>query len=72
VDDFTKECLAIEVDTSLPGWSVASVLERLAESRGLPSSVTIDNGTEFAGKTLDAWAYQHRLQLKFITPGKPH
>lgn len=71
VDDFTKECLAIEVDTSLPGWRVASVLERLAESRGLPSSVTVDNGPEFAGKTLDTWAYQHQLQLKFISPGKP-
>jgi putative transposase len=71
VDDFTKECLAIEVDTSLPGWRVATVLERLSESRGLPSSVTVDNGPEFAGKLLDAWAYQHGLQLKFIAPGKP-
>ena len=38
VDDFTKECLAIEVDTSLPGRRVVSVLERLAEMRGLPRS----------------------------------
>ena len=42
VDDFTKECLAIEVDTSLPGRRVVSVLERLAEGRGLPKSVTVD------------------------------
>jgi putative transposase len=43
VDDFTRECLAIEVDTSLPGRRVVSVLERLAEFRGLPQSVTVDN-----------------------------
>jgi len=71
VDDFTKECLAIEVDTSLPGYRVVSVLERLAEKRGLPMSVTVDNGPEFAGKTLDKWAYGRKLQLKFIEPGKP-
>lgn len=71
VDDFTKECLAIEVDTSLPGKRVASVLERLAESRGLPKSVTVDNGPEFISKALDEWAYRRQLQLRFIQPGKP-
>lgn len=71
VDDFTKECLAIEVDTSLPGRRVVSVLERLAESRGLPQSVTVDNGPEFISKALDEWAYRQQLQLRFIEPGKP-
>lgn len=71
VDDFTKECLAIEVDTSLPGRRVASVLERLAESRGLPQSVTVDNGPEFVSKALDEWAYRNQLKLRFIEPGKP-
>jgi len=71
VDDFTKECLAIEVDTSLPGHRVVAVLERLAELRGLPQSVTVDNGPEFAGKALDEWAYSQGLQLSFIQPGKP-
>lgn len=71
VDDFTKECLVIEVDTSLPGRRVVSVLERLAESRGLPRSVTVDNGPEFTSKALDEWAYRMQLELKFIAPGKP-
>ena len=71
VDDFTKECLAIEVDTSLPGRRVVSVLERLAESRGLPQSVTVDNGPEFVSKALDEWAYRQQLHLRFIEPGKP-
>lgn len=71
VDDFTKECLAIEVDTSLPGQRVVAVLERLEEARGLPLSITIDNGPEFAGKVLDEWAYRKGLKLHFIEPGKP-
>jgi putative transposase len=71
VDDFTKECLAIEVDTSLLGKRVVSVLDRLAQRRGLPQSVTVDNGPEFISKALDEWAYRRQLQLRFIEPGKP-
>ncbi|WP_425354706.1 DDE-type integrase/transposase/recombinase [Burkholderia ambifaria] len=56
VDDYTRECLAIEVDTSLPGLRVQQVVERLKEIRGLPASITVDNGQEFAGKVLDVWA----------------
>ncbi|MFX5785248.1 integrase core domain-containing protein, partial [Acinetobacter baumannii] len=41
------------------------------ELRGLPQSITIDNGPEFAGKVLDAWAYANGLKLNFIEPGKP-
>ncbi|WP_456236341.1 integrase catalytic domain-containing protein [Bordetella petrii] len=54
VDDYTRECLAIEVDTSLPGLRVAHDLDRIAAMRGLPRSFTVDNGPEFAGKALDA------------------
>lgn len=71
VDDYTRECLAIEVDTSLPGLRVQQVLERLKEMRGLPASITVDNGPEFAGKVLDAWAYEAGVTLSFIRPGKP-
>ena len=71
VDDFTKQCLAIEVDTSLPGKRVVNVLQRLAESRGLPKGITVDNGPEFVSKALDEWAYAVGLQLRYIQPGKP-
>jgi putative transposase len=54
VDDFTRECLAIEVDTSLPGSRVVAVLERLRDLRGLPRSITVDHGPEFEGRILDA------------------
>jgi putative transposase len=71
VDDFTRECLAIEVDRSLPGLRVARVLDRLAAADGLPSTIVVDNGPEFAGRTLDAWAYARGVTLRFIRPGKP-
>lgn len=72
VDDFTRECVAIEVDTSLTGNRVRTVLNRLAEMRGLPQSITVDNGPEFQSQVLDSWAYAANVQLSFIRPGKPN
>jgi putative transposase len=71
VDDFTRECIAIEVDRSLPGLRVARVLDRLHAAVGLPNTIVVDNGPEFAGRTLDAWAYARGVTLRFIRPGKP-
>jgi putative transposase len=71
VDEYSRECPAIEVDTSLGGARVVGVLERLAEIRGLPEVITVDNGPEFAGKVLDEWAYRKGVRLSFIRPGKP-
>jgi putative transposase len=71
VDDFTRECVAIEVDRSLPGLRVTRVLDRLQAAIGLPQTIVVDNGPEFAGRTLDAWAYAHGVALRFIRPGKP-
>jgi putative transposase len=72
VDDCTRECLAIEVDTSLPGLRVQAVLDRLADTRGLPQSITVDNGPEFDSKVLDQWSYRTGVLLSFIRPGKPN
>lgn len=71
VDDFTRESLHIEIDTSLPGLRVVRVLEQLAISRGLPKSIVVDNGPEFAGRVLDEWAHRRGVTLSFIQPGKP-
>src|SRR5579872_6023867 len=72
VDDCTRECVALEVDTSITGTRVKAVLERLRDTRGLPQSITVDHGPEFEGQVLDAWAYQVNVQLSFIRPGKPN
>jgi putative transposase len=72
VDDCTRECLAIEVDTSIAGTRVKAVLERLDDTRGLPRSIAVDHGPEFEDQVLHAWAYKANVQLTFIQPGKPN
>jgi putative transposase len=63
--------VAVEVDGSLPGARVVRVLERLRDGIGLPRIIVVDNGPEFAGRALDAWAYANNVELRFIRPGKP-
>jgi len=70
IDVYTRECLAIEVDTSLTGERVARTLNRL-QGRGWPQKIVVDNGPEFRGRVLDRWAYQTGVKLHFIEPGKP-
>jgi putative transposase len=71
VDDYSREAIATEVDTSLPGLRVVRVLERVAQTRPLPAMIVCDNGPEFTGRALDSWAYARGVQLHFIRPGKP-
>ena len=72
VDDFTRACLAIDVDTSIGGCRVAEVLQRLIDTRGKPVMLVTDNGPEFFSLALDAWAYANGIELHFIAPGKPN
>jgi putative transposase len=71
VDDYTRECPVIEVDTSLSGDRIVRVLDRLRVVRGLPRVLVCDNGPEFVGRALDAWAHQHGVTVHFIRPGRP-
>lgn len=71
VDAYTRECHAIEVDTSLPAARVVRVLDKLVWEHGLPESLRVDNGPEFISTTLEAWATKHGVKLDFIQPGKP-
>ena len=71
IDDHTRECLAIEVDTSIGGERVGRVLDRLVTERGHPARILSDNGPEFSGKALERWCYEHRVGHEFIQPGKP-
>jgi len=70
VDDFRRECPAIEVDRSLSE-RVVRVLERVAATRGFPHAIVSDNGPEFAGPVLAQWAHIRRVKLQFIEPGRP-
>lgn len=71
VDQFTRECLALCADVSLSGEKVAAELDKIVGKRGAPLSITVDNGTEFASKAMDLWAYANGVHLDFIRPGKP-
>jgi len=72
VDDATHEAAAIEVERAISGHGVSRVLDRLALSRGLPQVIRTDNGKEFCGRAMVAWAYQRGVALRLIQPGKPN
>ena len=71
MDGYTREALAIEVDTSLPGARVVRVLQRLQELGRAPERIQVDNGSEFVSRVVDQWAYAQGVALHFIRPGKP-
>jgi len=71
IDDYNREVLSIEADTSMPTLRIIRTLEQLKETRGLPEMIRADNGPEFISYRLDAWCRENRVQLIFIQPGKP-
>jgi putative transposase len=72
VDQFTRECVKLEADRSMTGMKVVQALERAQQERGsLPKSITVDNGSEFCSRAMEAWAMSHEVQLCFIRPGRP-
>ena len=70
VDQYTRECLCIYADRSQTGEKVVEHMKRLAIMRGVPESITTDNGSEFAGQAMDVWAHQAGVKLDFIRPGQ--
>jgi putative transposase len=71
VDEWTRECLAIEVGTSLNAERVIGVLERLFTQYGAPAVLRSDNGPEFIARALKIWTLIHRSDTATIEPGKP-
>jgi len=71
IDDFNREALWIEVDTSLPAERVVRVLEMLLLERTTPQSIRMDNGPELISQRLESWAKEKQIDLLHIQPGKP-
>jgi putative transposase len=71
VDAYTRECLALEADTSLGSGRVTRVLERLIGEQGRPENVRSDNGPEFTSRRMLAWAEDWKVGLVHIQPGRP-
>ncbi|HET9343876.1 MAG TPA: IS3 family transposase [Candidatus Eremiobacteraceae bacterium] len=71
VDDYTRECLATEVERGFDSRRVIAVLERIGFVRGLPRTLRFDNGAELTSHTMLSWGAEQRIELHFIDPGKP-
>lgn len=71
IDDYNRESLAIEVDTSLPSLRVVRVLTRLITQREKPVHIRVDNGPEFISHKLQQWCDENKITLQYIQPGRP-
>lgn len=71
LDDFNRQSLAIEADSSLPSLRVIRVLEKLLNERGQPANIRVDNGPEFISHKLGQWCEEKKITLQFIQPGRP-
>lgn len=71
VDDFSRECLKMVVDTSLSGKRVIRELSSLVADKGLPKAIVSDNGTEFTSHAVLKWAQEMSVEWQYIQPGKP-
>jgi len=70
-DAYTRECLALEVDTSFASRRVTRVLEEIVSERGAPQSIRCDNGPELTSRHMLAWCIERQIELINIQPGKP-
>ncbi|NLZ18565.1 MAG: transposase family protein, partial [Desulfobulbaceae bacterium] len=72
IDDFNREALQVEIDTSITGKRLIRVFERLRLDRGLPGTLRVDNGPEFLCSDFVSWAESHGMNIHYIQPGKPN
>ena len=72
VDDFNREALHVEIDTSLTSERLIRVFEHLRQTRGLPQVLRTDNGPEFRGEAFTQWAKAAGMAIQYIQPGKPN
>jgi putative transposase len=71
MDDFNRESLALEADTSLPALRVIRVLEKISAERGRPLHLRADNGPEFISYKLRQWCEDNNITIQYIQPGRP-
>ena len=71
VDECSRECLALYVDSSITGNRVGFVLNQITLFRDLPAEIITDNGTEFTSEAMRLWAYEHKVNQVFTDPGSP-
>lgn len=72
IDDFNREGIHIEIDTSLTALRLIRVFEQVKAERGLPETLRVDNGPEFLGEVFTTWAKENGMTIQYIQPGKPN
>ena len=72
IDDYNREGVAIEIDTSITSRRLVRVFEQLKAERGLPAILRVDNGPEFLGEAFTEWAQENGMFIQYIQPGKPN
>lgn len=72
IDEGVRECLGIEIDTSLPAARVVRLLEQISAWRGFPKQIRMDNGPELISSQLAAWCQRNKVEMLHIQPGKPN
>ena len=71
IDVYTRECLALEVDTGFPGPRLTRALEAIVAERGAPEAIRCDNGPELTSRHFLSWCEERKIQLVHIQPGRP-
>jgi putative transposase len=71
MDAHSRQCVGIAVDRSFPASQVSAYLDGWIAEHGRPGAIQVDNGTEFTSNVFDAWAYEHGIEIHYITPGRP-
>ncbi len=72
LDEGTRKCLAIEIDSSIPAGRVVCTLESLKSERGLPKQIRVDNGSELILKALTDWCEEHQIKQVYIEAWLSH
>ena len=71
LDDFNREVIWIEIGLSIGARHMVDLLEWLIKERGKPKAIRVDNGPEFTSMCFERWCHKHRIEIKYIQPGKP-
>ena len=71
IDEYTRECLAVEVGISITSERVRKILQKVCADKGSPELMRSDNGSEFIGKAVNEWLAENGIKPIFIEPGKP-
>ena len=71
IDDYNREAMWIEIGLSIGAMHMTDLLEWIVKERGKPKAIRTDNGPEFTGSVFTNWCHKHRIDIKYIQPGKP-